>query len=141
MMSRKDKREWKEMWGNAALTENELFNKVILILDQQHRAIEYNDLYQQLFPNADGKILHNTFRRIIIQLTDENILLTEEGNRCRLTGKGIKLCKIHLKPLRKYPYSVFRIYNIIDSIFTKYLPIIISIIALIISFLAYSHRK
>ncbi|MFL5742368.1 MAG: hypothetical protein ACJ75B_19250, partial [Flavisolibacter sp.] len=58
-----------------------------------------------------------------------------------ITGKGRKFCNKPWSWLKNSPYLFDKISKGAERLFTKYLPIILSIISLIISLLAYLKTK
>jgi hypothetical protein len=143
-MTRKEKREWKELWGNSGLTETELLSKVMLILFNYPQGISFHSIYSLLFEGAQGAILEDNLRRVVTQLKDEGLIGLEPSSTYRLTGKGIKCCRTKIAFFKNHPYELYYWEQKTELVFTKYLPIIFSALALLISFLSYNfilHNK
>ena len=136
-MKLKEKREWNKMWGNAGLNEYELKSKVMLLLFNSPTGLPPNTIYIEIFGTASGKILEDNLNRVFTELSYNELIQKEQNMGYILSGKGLKSCKFPVKFFRKYPYETWFWLNKLDLLFTKYLPIIFSAAALLISYLTF----
>lgn len=136
-MKRKEKKEWRKLWGNAGLSEYKLKSKIILLLFNNPTGLRPIEIYKSIFGTASGSTLEDSINRIFTELYYDGLIQKEPGEGYTLSGKGLKTCKSPVRILRKYPYETWFWLKKIDLLFTKYLPIIFSAVALLISFLTY----
>ncbi len=136
-------------------TKTELSNETILTINNKVDGIKFDILHYEVFPFTVGEkdALNQYLKGVLIQLCDDNIIRHEtcderdtyHMNKMKkvdyyyITGKGIKLCDTKL--FKNRPYSYFKAISFFERIFTKYLPIGISLTALIISYLGFMHKK
>lgn len=136
-MTKKEKREWREIFGNVGLSEYELKSKVMLLLFDFPKGLPPDKIYERIFDNASGDVLVNGLNRIFTELFDSGLIQKEQNIGYRLSGKGSKACKVSIKVFRKYPYETWFWLNKFELLFTRYLPIILSSLALLMSILSY----
>jgi hypothetical protein len=134
-MKRKELRGWKKLWGNAGLNDEQLRSKILIALFQFPSGIPFGILFKSVFGTASGTSLDDMLQHSLIVLRHEN-LVTFENNSYTLSGTGFKACRTSI--FRNYPYEVYFWKGRLELIITKYLPILLSIVALAFSILSYN---
>jgi len=129
-------------------TKIELLNETVISIKSAIDGIDHKILFGNVFPWNFGDELEPLLKTVIIQLCDDGLIRKEivedklyglkHTNRYHITGSGIKLC--HVPFFKSKPYSYYKAKSLFQTVFTKYLPIIISTTALIISYLNYSRK-
>ena len=76
-MTRKEKKEdkeWKEIWGNAGLSQSKLIDKILLDISAELAPISQVELFTKVFGTAGGVPLDHAFKQAITILTGENLI-------------------------------------------------------------------
>ncbi|MBN9485158.1 MAG: hypothetical protein BGO70_10765 [Bacteroidetes bacterium 43-93] len=123
-------------------SDSELLGRVLFIIYSEI-SIAYDELFTKTFEHSTGQQLAKELSRVLIQLKDDELItkttkVTVIGHDpgyeyYTITGKGIKACKLARRFRANNYYSIGKRLVIAETIITSYLPVIISIIALIIS--------
>lgn len=136
-MSHKD---LEEMRGYS-IDENEVIERMLLILSVKPGGITERELMTELFPQSQGNLLEHILLRSLSILIDENIIRVEHspdglkqyGRLVFLTGKGLKILKVNRLVMTRKPYAYWRMTAKIEALILKGLPIALSVAALIVS--------
>lgn len=130
----------KKFLDNSDRSEPYLMGMIISLLYDNPKGMHPNDIRDQLFPYTKGKVIDDMTNRMITQLNDLQLISFTPGFGYALTGKGIKTKRNRFFIFNSYPYITWSVKRKLELILTKYLPILISILALVVSIFTYYHK-
>jgi hypothetical protein len=144
------KRKELKALGLPTGNQKEVTDKTLLCI-YENNTVFYDDLFSLVFENATGKPLEILFDRALIQLTDKEFItksviphamgMSEGHIYFTVTAKGISACNPPWGVYKQKPYTYGRWVLFAEMLFTKYLPIFISLAALIISYWVYKLKQ
>lgn len=123
-----------------------LLNRAIVFISSNNSSKSLKSISDVVFENWEGPDLEQHLIGIILILIDEGYVketISGDGfssiKSYSITGKGKNLCYKTRFIYKNSPYSYHIFIGRLENVFTKYLPIFLSAISLIVAILAYKH--
>jgi hypothetical protein len=128
------------------LSNRKFIDKALTFISANNTTKSFEAISSHVFNEWKGQNLDQYLIGILLQLVDDGYVQETilgdfmlQVRQYTITGKGKKFCNAPKIIYKNAPYAYDNFIRGFEKIFTKFLPIIISLISLLISILAYLH--
>jgi len=143
-MSRAERKLSKALFGEQPVFKYDtLINETINLLSENvNSKFEFDELLNELFDDPTSYSSIGLLNKIILELHEDRIInveyvdggyMQQEVKLISISGHGIKLIKLTPFLFKNKPYTFAKFTRLADLVFLKMSPILLSIIAIIVS--------